>query len=208
LFVSAPNFTVSAPILCHPYGSFLDNNHVIKSLNLFMSICYPRCCTVRPLGALWRLTAGVPSLFLTAGATQPFPDGWSTSPTEVLRPYCFPTCQFFPRTNFPLVQLLSYNFPESSPSSKSASRLGCFLTLAGLSIEIKKNRLWHKSTSTTYKNKVRKIRETKDNLHDTWLEFESRKVLNFLRAVPVVLDYTQNRKRISKCGVKILTKFY
>jgi hypothetical protein len=46
---------VSAPILGHPYGSFLDNNHVIKSLDLFMSICYPRCCTVRPLGALWRL---------------------------------------------------------------------------------------------------------------------------------------------------------
>jgi hypothetical protein len=53
LFVSAPNFTVSAPILCHPYGSFLDNNHVIKSLDLFMSIYYPRYCTVRPLGALW-----------------------------------------------------------------------------------------------------------------------------------------------------------
>jgi hypothetical protein len=33
-------------------------------------------CTVRPLGALWRLTAGVPSPFLTAGATLPLSDGW------------------------------------------------------------------------------------------------------------------------------------
>jgi hypothetical protein len=46
-----------------------------------MSICYRRYCTVRPLGALWRLTAVVRRvLFLTAGATQPVPDGWSTTP--------------------------------------------------------------------------------------------------------------------------------
>jgi hypothetical protein len=49
-----------------------------------------RYCTVRPIGALWRLTAGVPSLFLTAGAklppswrlarSYPLPDGWSNPP--------------------------------------------------------------------------------------------------------------------------------
>jgi hypothetical protein len=75
--VSAPTSTVSAPHANHTSSNmknyclfrhqispfrhqfcatrmevFLDNNHVIKSLDLFMSIYYPRYCTVRPLGAL------------------------------------------------------------------------------------------------------------------------------------------------------------
>jgi hypothetical protein len=130
-----------------------------------MSICYRRYCTVRPLGALWRLTAVVRRvLFLTAGATQPVPDGWSTTPDRGAAALLFFFVSFDVCVSiYPFVRVFPprTNFPESSPSSKSASRLGCFLTLVCLSIELKKNRQWHKST--TYKNKVRKIRDTKDN---------------------------------------------
>jgi hypothetical protein len=80
---------------------------------------------VRPLGALWRLTALVPSLFLTAGATQPVPDGWSTTPDRGAAALLFFICFVW--------RLCQYTFVRSCSDSDMLIVL-CVLDYFGLPV--------------------------------------------------------------------------